>query len=87
MEKKSNKIWGNILLAICGIATILGALWLFYELKDLEENGGTITLPVFFIFIYELLGKYVVSGIIAIMGVQWLYMALEGLFKKKNHQN
>jgi uncharacterized membrane protein YuzA (DUF378 family) len=82
-SRKSSSVVSQIFFILFGIAMIFVAYLLFYELKDFEENGGSISLPIIFMWIYKLLGKYAITGIIGLSGIFIIIAATEPFFHKK----
>ena len=42
---------------------LIGSIFIFRELSELEAHGGSLRLPVILIFIYERIGKWGVLGV------------------------
>jgi len=63
--EKQNTFW----LVVVGVAMIIFGIYYFFELKSAEEGLKTVSIPWFLGFIYNIGGKFLVSGIIVLLGV------------------
>lgn len=63
-------IVGVFMLAVSGV--------LFWALYDLERNGGSIRMPIILIGIYKIAGKWVLSGLFAVVGLVYLGLGFSG---------
>lgn len=55
----------GVLSEVLGIIVVLGLTWWVYStLTELETSGGTLRMPWFLAFAYELGGKWPIIGIL-----------------------
>jgi len=58
-----------VALILGGVLMLAGAVFCYFWLADKELHGGTIRMPVLALLLYELLGKWGVSGLVALVGI------------------
>ncbi|MEM6348412.1 MAG: hypothetical protein AAF927_31310 [Bacteroidota bacterium] len=76
----------NHIAAIClGIALIGLAIYLYFEFKSLEEEGGTMRLNWILVLIYETLGKEATAIIMSLLGGVMIYSGYKGLATKASN--
>lgn len=66
---------------LIGLGLIVLAIWIFGELTDLEEAGGTIRarIPAIIAIAYMVAGKWGVSGVIGLFGLGYTASGIGGL--------
>lgn len=64
-DDDGGKWWQFMLYGIGGFAV---AVWLFIYLSDKEREGGRIRMQWMFALVYDFLGKWGVTGVIAGLG-------------------
>jgi hypothetical protein len=68
-------VWKTV---FSGLAMIAFSGFLFYILNNIEQKGGSVTMPLILIVIYKLFGKWVLSSLFGLIGLIMLAMGFSG---------
>ncbi|MEL7533173.1 MAG: hypothetical protein AAFN10_17785 [Bacteroidota bacterium] len=68
-----------------GVALIGLAIYLYFEFKSIEEEGGSIRLNWILVLIYETLGKEATAIIMSLLGGLMIYSGTKGLARKASN--
>lgn len=69
-QTKEKKDYTGLLI---GLAFLAIGGFVFYTFYDLEQNGGRMTIPRPLIFLYDMGGKWLASGVFFLFGIIILF--------------
>ena len=75
MDEDRGISWGYVFF---GVLFLVAAVWLFRVFANMEASGGSMRINWIFALIYKRLGKWGVSGVIALVGFWMCWRGYKG---------